>query len=134
MKTFLFTIMLTTLAGGLALAANGYGQSYGYSACANNNSKACNDARAAFASHHNGQTPDQYNRDWYQGQQGRWNQRGNNWQWNQAQGDQWYQGRQGHWYQENDGMRWRGDRGDEYGRGANGWQWSGARHKHGRDE
>lgn len=113
MKTFLLTVLLTAVTGGLASAGGGYngsgnsGRGYRYSACANNNSKACRDARDAFARHHNGQTPDQYNNTWYQGQQGRWDQNNNNWQWN-------------------------GVNGDQYRNGHNGWQWSG-RQKQDRD-
>jgi hypothetical protein len=101
MKIFLLTILLATLTGGAALA-DGYNNRYAYGSCANNNSKACRDARDAFARHHNGQSPEQYNNAWYQGQQGRWNQNGANWQ-------------------------WRGIDGNEYRRGNKGWQWSGAR-------
>jgi hypothetical protein len=132
MKIFLLTILLAALTGGLATAAN-YNQPYKYHACANNNSKECRDAREAFARHHNGQYPERWYQEWYQGQQGRWNQRSDKWQWEGAEGDQWFQGRQGHWYQERDGWQFRGDRGDEYRKGRNGWQWSGARQKHDRD-
>jgi hypothetical protein len=97
MKIFLLTILLATMTGGAAMAAP-----YGYSSCANNNSKPCRDARDAFARHHNGLMPEQYNNSWYQGQQGRWNQNGNNWRWNSVDGR-------------------------EYRRGNSGWQWSGAR-------
>jgi hypothetical protein len=130
MKIFLFTILLAALSGGLGRAAGSYNQAYSYHACANNNSKACRDA---FARHHNGKSPEQWNQSWYQGQQGRWNQQGNNWEWNGAEGDQWNQGRQGHWYQERDGRQFRGDKGDQYRNGHNGWQWSSARQKHNRD-
>jgi hypothetical protein len=133
MKIFVLTIVLAALTAGLATAGGSYGQSYKYSACANNNSKECRDARDAFARHHNGQYPEQWNNEWYQGQQGRWNQQDNSWQWRGAEGDQWNQGRQGHWYQEHDGWQFRGDKGDEYRKGSNGWQWSGARQKHDRD-
>jgi hypothetical protein len=101
MKIFLLTIALAALTGGLATANSGYK----YSACANSNSKACRDDRAAFAKHHNGLSPEQWNNQWYQGQQGRWNQQGANWQ-------------------------WKGADGDEYRKGSNGWQWSRAGHKH----
>jgi len=108
MKIFLLTIALATLSGGLAIAGGGYSRGERYQACANNNSKACRDARAAFAEHHNGQTPNQWNNSWYQGQQGRWNQNGSNWQ-------------------------WKGADGRDYRKGNNGWQWSGAAPKHDRD-
>ncbi len=128
MKIFLFTILLAALTASLARA-----QCTGYSACAHNNSKACVDARNAFARHHNGLYPEQWCNEWYQGQQGRWNQRGNHWQWEGAEGDQWFQGRRGHWFKERDAWQFRGDKGDEYRNGHNGWQWSGARSKHHRE-
>jgi hypothetical protein len=96
MKTFVLTILLTALTGGIACAA-------GYN-CVDNNSKACVDARNAFAEHHNGQYPEQYYNQWYQGSQGRWNQKGAEW-------------------------RWEGAKGESYAKGHNGWQWSGARGK-----
>lgn len=130
MKIFFFTILLAGLTAGLASAGGGYNQPYSHRRCANNNSKACQDARKAFAEHHNGIYPDQYFNQWYQGQQGRWNQNGNNWQWQHAEGDQYYQGRQGHWYQERNGWQFRGDDGDEYRKGNNGWAWSGTPQKH----
>ena|ERR1039457_3094954 len=132
MKIFLFTILLAALTGGLASAQVRYNQPCKVGACANNNSKECRDARNAFAEHHNGLYPEQWCNQWYQGQQGRWNQQGNNWQWEGAEGDQWYQGRQGHWFQERDGWQFRDDRDDVYRKGAKGWQWSGARQKHDR--
>jgi hypothetical protein len=97
MKTFVLTVLLTALTGGIASAAG-----YGYSNCANNNSKACRDARAAFAEHHNGQAPERYYNQWYQGQQGRWNQKGGEW-------------------------NWEGARGETYAKTHNGWQWGNAR-------
>ena len=123
MKIFLFTILLAALSAGV-----GYAAPYRYSACANNNSKECRDARDAFARHHNGKYPEQWYDQWYQGQQGRWNQRANKWQWEGAEGDQWFQGRQGHWYQERDGWQYRGDQGEEYRKGSTGWQWRGKPH------
>ena len=65
MKTVLFTILLAALSAGLA--GSGYAQ--GYSACAHNNSKACVDARNAFARHHGGVIPGQYYNHWFQGNQ-----------------------------------------------------------------
>jgi hypothetical protein len=103
MKIFLLTIALTTLTGGLALA-----NSYNYSACANSNSKACQNDRAAFAEHHGGKSPEQYNNHWYQGKQGRWSQQGHDW-------------------------RWDGVQGEKYSKGHNGWGWSTAKHDHDRD-
>jgi len=103
MKIFLLTIALSTLTGGLALANN-----YNYSACANSNSKACQNDRAAFAEHHGGQSPEQYNNHWYQGKQGRWSQQGHDW-------------------------RWDGVRGEKYSKGHSGWGWGSAERKHDRD-
>jgi len=80
MKIFRLTILVATLTGGLAGAAN----AYNYSACANNNSKTCSDARATFAKHHHGQNPEQWNNEWYQGERGRWSKKGNDWHWRKA--------------------------------------------------
>jgi len=98
MKTFVFAILLAALSAGLA--TSGYAQ--GYSACANNNSKACVDARNAFARHHGGVYPGEYYNHWFQGNQGRWTRVNNDW-------------------------RWEGMNGDRYWRGAHGWEW---RHHH----
>ncbi len=54
MKVFLFTLALAALSAGMANAG------WDYSRCANNNSRACTDARNAFASHHGGVFPEQY--------------------------------------------------------------------------
>ena len=94
MKIFLLTLVLATLTGGLARAG----------ACDNSNSKACQDARAAFAEHHNVQGPNQ----WYQGHQGSWHQSGHEWQWRSS-----------------DGSRYR--------HGNTGWQWSKAERTHAHD-
>jgi hypothetical protein len=94
MKKVLFTILLAAVSTGVA--RTGYAQ--GYSACANNNSKACVDARNAFAEHHGGAMPGQYYNNWYGGNQGRW-------------------------YQQNNDWRWEGMNGDQYSRGARGWEW-----------
>jgi len=124
MKIVFFTIVLAALTAGLARAGGGYNQPCtGYSACANNNSKECRDARNAFAEHHNGMYPEQWCDQYYQGQRGRWNQQGNEWQWSGAEGDQWFQGQRGHWYQERNGPQFRGDHGEEYQKGRDGWQW-----------
>jgi hypothetical protein len=90
MKTFVLTVLLTAMTGGLAAAAG-----YDYSNCAHNNSKACSDARAAFAEHHNGQQPENYYNQWYQGQQGRWGQNGNDWRWEGAKGETYAKGHSG---------------------------------------
>ena len=58
MKVLMFTIVLAALTAGMATAGGGYG--YGYQGCANNNSRACRDARDAFARHHGGNYPRQY--------------------------------------------------------------------------
>ena len=55
MKTLIFTVMLAALTAGFAQAGG-----YGYQSCANSNSKACRDARDAFARHHGGAYPQQY--------------------------------------------------------------------------
>jgi len=99
MRIFLLTLLFATLTGGFADAG------YNYSSCANNNSKACVDARNAFAEHHNGQFPEAFYNQSYQGQHGRWIQQGND-------------------------RRWEGADGREYRKGHNGWQWSGARRQH----
>jgi hypothetical protein len=98
MKILIFTVMLAALTAGMASAQR-------YSACANNNSQACRDARNAFAEHHSGQYPNQYYNQWYSGQPGRWNQQNNNW-------------------------RWEGRDGDEYWRGDRGWEWKHHEHHH----
>jgi hypothetical protein len=107
MKRFVVTTVLAALTIGWSAAA--YAQPYyRYSTCVNNNSKACRDARDAFAGHHNGQYPEQWYGHWYQGQQGRWNQVDNNW-------------------------RWEGMDGDEYGNGPKGWEWKHHDHDHDHD-
>jgi hypothetical protein len=95
MKIFLYATFIVALSAGLAQA-----QYYGYGGgCANNNSKACRDARNAFAEHHGGRYPDQVYNQWYQGRQGRWNQEQNNW---------WYEGMNGEQYRRNhDNWEWR---------------------------
>jgi hypothetical protein len=54
LKILVFTIMLAALTAGMASAG------YDYHGCANNNSRACTDARNAYASHHGGVFPEQY--------------------------------------------------------------------------
>ena len=114
MKTFLLTILLSAVTA--ALAGTAHAQGYPYRNCQHNNSKACQDARKAFAEHHNGLSPEQWFNSYYQGQPGRW-------AWENADGDDWYQGEQGHWYQEPEGWRFHGDDGDDYRKGNNGWGW-----------
>jgi hypothetical protein len=90
MKTFLFAITLAALSAGLA------GTSYAqFGACAHSNSKACIDAKNAFAEHHGGVYPEQYYNHWYQGYPGRWNQVNNDWRWEGMNGDRYWKGPQG---------------------------------------
>jgi hypothetical protein len=103
MKLFPITLLLATLAVGLA--GTGYAQ---YGSCVNNNSKACRDARNAFAEHHGGVFPEQYYNHWYGGNQGRWYQRNNEW-------------------------RWEGINGDRYWKGHDGWEWHHHDHDHDHD-
>lgn len=98
MKKFLLSGILFA-----ALSAGAVGTSYAqYGSCVGNNSKACTDARNAFAEHHGGVFPEQYF-------------------------NHYYQGRPGRWIQENNAWRWEGMDGDRYVRGAHGWEW---RHHH----
>jgi hypothetical protein len=62
--------------------------------------------------------------EWYQGQQGQWQQHGKQWRWESTHGDDWYQGHQGHWYQERDGWRYLSNDGAEYRKGRSGWAWA----------
>jgi hypothetical protein len=101
MKKFLLSGILVA-----ALSAGAAGTSYAQRNCINNNSKACRDARAAFAEHHGGVYPEKYFNHWYQGNQGRWTQEHNEWQW--------------------EGMN-----GDRYWKGPHGWEWQ--HHHHDRD-
>jgi hypothetical protein len=66
--------------------------------------------------------------EWYQGQQGEWQQHGKKWRWRSTHGDEWYQGNQGHWYRDRKGWHWIGNDGDEYRQGSQGWHWSGDHH------
>jgi hypothetical protein len=93
-KTLLSAIVLAAVSFGMA------GSSFAqpYSACLGNPSKACQDARNAFAEHHGGAFPEQYYNSWYGGQRGRW-------------------------YQEGGGWRWEGINGDRYVSGPHGWEW-----------
>jgi hypothetical protein len=90
MKTVLFPILLAALSVGFTRTA--YAQ---YSACVNNNSKHCVDARNAFAEHHGGKYPEQYFNNYYQGQPGRWTQQKNEWRWDGMDGDRYYKGHNG---------------------------------------
>src|SRR5437868_15466199 len=81
MKKLLFALALSALTAGVANAQG---------ACYHDNSKACRDAREAFAEHHGGVYPEQYYNMWYQGGQGRWNQNNNDWRWEGMDGrDYW---------------------------------------------
>ena len=102
MKTLLFAISFAALSAGMS--GVGYAQ-YRYSACANSNSRACINARNAFARHHGGVYPERYYNHWYQGDQGRWSRVNNDWRWERMDGD-------------------------EYWRGAHGWEWKHHRHHH----
>lgn len=126
MKTLVIsTILLVAATFGFSGAA--HAQRYPYRSCVNNNSKACQDARNAFAEHHNGLYPEQWFNQNYQGQPGRW-------QWENADGDDWYQGEQGHWYKEPQGWHFWGDDGDDYWKGKNGWGWArGRAHREGEE-
>ncbi len=106
MKIFLLTLALTALTGGYAMA-NNYQQTH---SCENVNTKACRDARAAYAEHHNGQSPEQFNNHWYQGKPGRWSQSDKNKNW-----------------------RWDGANGEQYSKSEKGWKWSDLTHKHHND-
>jgi hypothetical protein len=55
-KILVFALMLGALSVGLARPTT----SYANDNCINNNSKACRDARSAFAEHHDGVYPRQY--------------------------------------------------------------------------
>jgi len=90
MKVFVLTLVFTALTAGLSYAQ--------YGACVGNNSKACVDARNAFAEHHGGVYPQQYYNHYYQGNPGRWSQENNEW-------------------------RWEGMNGDRYAKGPHGWEW-----------
>jgi hypothetical protein len=97
MKTFLSAIMFALSVG---LAQTSHAQ---WGSCVNNNSRACVNARNAFAEHHGGQYPGNYYNHWYQGNQGRWTQEHSNW-------------------------RWEGMNSDQYSKGAHGWEWKHHRH------
>ena len=108
MKILLFAVLLTMVTAGLASAGGGHPTNR-YSACAHSNSKECTDARNAFAAHHGGKYPDQFYNQWYQGQQGRWDQHGKDW-------------------------RWDGANGEQYRKEHNQWEWVKHHNKHDRDD
>lgn len=115
MRIFSLAILTALFCATTASAQQYPYQRYPYRSCRNNPSKECQDARKAFAEHHNGMTPEQWFDQTYQGQAGRW-------QWENAEGDDWYQGVPGHWFQEPD-SRFHGDNGDVYRKGPTGWGW-----------
>jgi len=84
MKVFLFAALLTAATAGMAFAGGGYNPG----SCRNNNSQHCIDARNAFARHHNGLYPEQWDNQWYQGHQGRWTQYNKDWRWEGSDGGQ----------------------------------------------
>jgi len=104
MKVFVLTALLTAAAAGMALAGEGW-QPYKHGSCWHNNSKHCQDARAAFAEHHNGMMPDQWDNQWFQGHQGRWVEHDKDW-------------------------KWEGSNGEQYWKGKNGWEWASNHHHH----
>ena len=55
-KVFLFSLMFAAITAGLAQPST----VYAYGNCVNNNSRACVEARNAFASHHGGLYPREY--------------------------------------------------------------------------
>jgi len=88
MKTLIFTVMLAALTAGFAQAGG-----YGYQSCANSNSKACRDARDAFARHHGGAYPQQYQNHAYNNYNNYNNNRG---YWNDHDGDRGHERRHEH--------------------------------------
>ena len=101
MKKVLLTIVFAALSAGVA--QTGYAQ---YGSCVNNPSKACVDARNAFARHHGGVYPEQYFNQYYQGRQGRWNQTNNDWRYEDMDGDEYYRGDRG--------WEWKHDKHDKH--------------------
>ncbi|HVN28867.1 MAG TPA: hypothetical protein VMT64_10300 [Candidatus Binataceae bacterium] len=93
MKKVLLSLIFVAFTGGIASAQVG--------GCMHNNSRACVDARNAFAEHHGGLYPGQY-----------------------------YQGYRGNWYRANNDWRWRSEDGREYWNGPHGWEWHEAREHH----
>jgi hypothetical protein len=85
MKIFLGAIFLSFVS--FLIPAAGHAQSYG---CIGNNSRACVEARNAFAEHHGGMYPDQYYNAWYGGNRGRWYQQINDWRWEGVNGDRYW--------------------------------------------
>jgi hypothetical protein len=92
-------ILLSLLLGAMTIGIGGSSAQafWGRHHCADSNSKACRDAREAFAKHHNGVYPGQYYNEWYAGRQGRWHQRDRDWRWEGMDGDDYYRTRDHGW-------------------------------------
>jgi hypothetical protein len=88
MKKLLLSLVFVAFTAGIASAQVPGG-------CIGNNSRACVDARNAFAEHHGGVFPGQY----YQGYAGRWARNGNEWRFRSNDGREYYHG--------HDGWAWR---------------------------
>jgi hypothetical protein len=88
MKTLAFAILFALAFTGLASAQMGNPLAGQNGGCAQSDSKHCQDARRAFAQHHNGLSPQQWDNQYYQGHRGRWQQQGKNWQWEGSNGEQ----------------------------------------------
>ena len=93
MKTFALTVLVTLASAGLASAQMGNPVAGNFPngkfhSCAHNNSKHCQDARKAFAEHHNGMSPEQWDNQYYQGHRGRWVQHDKDWAWEGSNGEQ----------------------------------------------
>jgi hypothetical protein len=82
MKSFAFASLVAALTIGLAHAQMGnpiagLDHPEHLETCANNNSKHCQDARKAFAEHHNGMSPEQWEKT-HPGHREHWEQNGKN--------------------------------------------------------
>ena len=100
MKKLFLALALGTLTAGIA------GPSFAGS-CAGVNTKACRDAREAFAEHHGGVYPQQYYNQWYNGRQGRWAQRDRDWRWEGMNGnDYWREKNEWKWHKRDHGDWW----------------------------
>jgi hypothetical protein len=97
MRTLAFAILIALTSAGLASAQMGNPLaghfdsnplSGHFGSCAHNNSKHCQEAREAFAEHHNGMSPEQWDNQSYQGHKGRWTKGEKGWQWEGSNGEQ----------------------------------------------
>jgi hypothetical protein len=89
MRTFAVAILFALAATGLASAQIGNPLAeHNGGGCAHNNSTNCQNARKAFAEHHNGMYPEQWDNQFYQGHKGRWVQGGKDWKWEGSNGEQ----------------------------------------------